>query len=222
MSVLALRSEERLALIAALAAHGVLIGWLAWQRFTPPPVPERMIVTLSDDYGPVSTSPEPSADPAPPVEAQPTKKPSADETSPKTTKSKVDAFEAAFAPGIKGAVGAQQTQASPAAAPSAQQVSSWSSSIGARVRAPWNACAVSGLDAEKLVITVRFTLDRSGAVATMEEPTVAGITDSNRPQVDRFKECAVRAIRTAAPFDNLPTEYYEYWKSRRLNLRKQL
>lgn len=221
MSLLALRSEERLALLVALAAHGSLIGWLAWQRVAPAPIPERMVVTLSEDFGPISTSPEPAAEPVPAVEAEPSKQPATDETSPKSTKSKLSAFDAAFEPGIKGAVGTQQTQASPAAAPSAQQVSSWSSSIGARVRGPWNACAPSGLEAEKLVVTVRFTLERSGAVATMEDPVVNGITEGNSPQVDRFKECAVRAIRTAAPFDNLPAEYYDYWKSRRLNFRKQ-
>jgi hypothetical protein len=68
---------------------------------------------------------------------------------------------------------------------------------------------------------VRFTLDRSGGIAGMDNPVVSGETDANRAQVDRYKECAVRAIRSSAPFPGLPTEYYDFWKSRRLNFRKE-
>lgn len=249
MAAYAIRKDEQAALILALIAHALLFAWLAWQPpAEAPPVPERMTVTLSDELGPLSTSPEPQADPAPdraPVLAEtqaepepvvePEPKPAAKpltkapapklppKSSPKTPPKKGGAtnLDDIFGPGATGGQGKQETKIPPATAPSAQQQSSWSSSIGAKVRGPWNACAVSGLDADKLVVTVRFTLDRFGEVATLEEPVVSGITDGNRPQVNRFKECAVRAIRTAAPFDALPREYYDFWKSRRLNFRKQ-
>jgi outer membrane biosynthesis protein TonB len=253
MAASTLRPEERIALVLALAAHAGLVALLAFQRHAPPPpLPERMTVTLSDELDPVSTSPEPMADPAPdtgpelgetPPPPAPEPKPSPDPvvksaakappkpaTPPKpaakqqprtATKGGASAFDDVFGPGAPGGTGKQQTKSPPATAPSAQQVSSWSSSIGARVRGPWNACAVSGLDAEKLRVTVQFTLDRFGEVATMADPVVSGITDGNRPQVARFKECAVRAIRTAAPFDTLPREHYDFWKSRRLVFRKE-
>jgi hypothetical protein len=86
---------------------------------------------------------------------------------------------------------------------------------------PWNTCAPDGPDVEKLRVSVRFTLDRFGEVAVMEDPVVTGITESNRQQVARYMECAAGAIRKAAPFDNLPREFYDYWKSRKLNFRKQ-
>ena len=38
-----------------------------------------------------------------------------------------------------------------------------------------------------------------------------GQTDSNRPQVERHQEQAIRAVRLAAPF-KLPGEYYDAWK----------
>jgi outer membrane biosynthesis protein TonB len=270
MAVLTLRREERIALIVALALHAGLVAVLVWQPAAPPPpLPERMTVTLTDQLGPVSTSPEPQADPAPdsgpePGEAppppepepmaspepaprpspvpvpkpalRPQPKPAPTKAAPKPTPTKAAAkpsptkpttkpgaseFEKVFGPGAPGATGKQPTKNPPAAAPSSQLVSSWSSSIGARVRGPWNACAVSGLDAEKLRVTVQFTLDRFGEVATMAEPVVTGMTEGNRPQVARFKECAVRAINTAAPFDYLPREYYDVWKSRRLVFRKE-
>ncbi|HVR89874.1 MAG TPA: hypothetical protein VHG29_02120 [Novosphingobium sp.] len=61
-----LRSEERIGLIIALAAHIALVAVLVLRPPTPTPfpLPERMTVTLSDDVGLTSTSPEPAAQPA--------------------------------------------------------------------------------------------------------------------------------------------------------------
>jgi hypothetical protein len=131
-------------------------------------------------------------------------------------------FDETFGPGTPGATGKQQTKDQPAAAPSTQQIASWDSSIKAKVQRPWDICAPRGLDAEKLRITLHFTLDRFGGIATMEDPIVTGITESNQPQVSVYKNCAVRAIRVAAPFDNLPPEFYQAWKPRKLNFRKDL
>jgi outer membrane biosynthesis protein TonB len=249
MTSRAIRNDEGLALVLAVLAHAALFAWLAFQRpAPPPPLPERMTVTLSDELGPLSTSPEPQADPAPdqgpvlgevPAEPEPiptpepkpslkaaAKTPAAKvppKAPPKTPAKKggASSFDETFGPGTAGATGKQQNKNPPAAAPSTQVQSSWSSSINARVLRPWNTCAPDGPDVEQLRVSVRFTLDRFGEVATMEDPLVTGITDSNRQQVNRYKECAVGAIRKAAPFDNLPREFYDYWKSRKLNFRKQ-
>lgn len=264
MSSQALSNDERAALVAAILAHAALFAWLAWQKpAPPPPLPDRMTVTLADDLGMTSTSPEPLADPAPdsapvlgetppPPEPEPAPlpkpepkvaakpavkpappvKPSATPNPPAKAAPKEQPKPAQKNPGgsrlddawrtaPSGASGKDPTKNAPAAAPSAQQQSSWVSAIGSKVRGPWNACAVRGLDAEQLRVTVRFSLDRFGEVKTMDEPVVTGITDGNRPQVARFKECAVRAIQTAAPFDNLPPQYYDYWKLRRLTFRKE-
>jgi protein TonB len=253
MAARAIRNDESLALVLAVIAHAVLFAWLAMQRPAPPlPLPERMTVTLSEELGPISTSPEPQADPAPDVgpvlsdvpakpepvitpEPKPSPKAAAKASAPKVPpktppksppkqppkKGGATSFDDVFGPGTPGATGKQQTKSPPAAAPSTQQQSSWSSSINARVLRPWNTCAPDGLDAEQLRVSVRFTLDRFGEVAAMEDPVVTGITESNRQQVARFRECAVGAIRKAAPFDNLPREFYDYWKSRKLNFRKQ-
>lgn len=62
MTGIALRRDEGLALLAALAAHAALVLVLALQpASTPLPPPERMMVTLSDEVGLTSTSPEPAA-----------------------------------------------------------------------------------------------------------------------------------------------------------------
>lgn len=67
MAFATLRSEERIGLALAIAAHVALFAWLALKPPAPAPVPvpERMTVTLSDDVGLTSTSPEPQAAPAP-------------------------------------------------------------------------------------------------------------------------------------------------------------
>lgn len=66
MALSALRTEERIGLAVAIAAHVALFGWLAWQRAAPPaPPPERMTVTLSQDVGLHATSPQPAPEAAP-------------------------------------------------------------------------------------------------------------------------------------------------------------
>lgn len=67
MAATALRSEERIGLALALAAHAALFAWLALNppAPTPHPPPERMSVTLSEDVGLTSTAPQPAAAAAP-------------------------------------------------------------------------------------------------------------------------------------------------------------
>lgn len=67
MAVANLRSEERIGLIIAFAVHAGLVAVLVLRPPLPAPfpLPERMTVTLSDDVGLISTSPEPAAQPAP-------------------------------------------------------------------------------------------------------------------------------------------------------------
>ena len=62
-----LRREEAAALVLALAAHAGLIAWLTLKPPTPAllPMPERMMVTMSDQTADTSTSPDPNAQAAP-------------------------------------------------------------------------------------------------------------------------------------------------------------
>lgn len=140
---------------------------------------------------------------------------------PPPAKAGASSFDQLFAKGIPGGSSKGRDQTAAASHASAQQVASWSSSINARVRGPWNSCPVSGLDVGKLRASVRFTLDPNGRVASIEDFDVTGVTEANRPQVKPFKDCAIRAIRLAAPFTGLPPEFHDQWKNRRLNFRKE-
>lgn len=93
-------------------------------------------------------------------------------------------------------------------------------SINAAVRAPWNACRVTGVDVNQLTTTVVFRLTPTGALDRIVSVNTTGVTDSNRPQLQRFEECARRAIQLAAPFD-LPRENYEYWQTYTLDFEKR-
>ncbi len=89
------------------------------------------------------------------------------------------------------------------------------------MRGPWNACSVTGLDVSKLRASVTFALDKQGRVTSVNPPLITGVSDANRAQAGRFGECAVKAIRTAAPYANLPPEFYDHWKLYKLNFRKE-
>ncbi len=85
-------------------------------------------------------------------------------------------------------------------------------SINAAVRGPWNGCRVSGVDMDRLRTAVVFRLSQSGGLERIVSVTTTGVNDSNRPQLQRFEECARRAIQLAAPF-TLPRENYEFWQT---------
>ena len=108
----------------------------------------------------------------------------------------------------------------PAAAIGPAAKSAIRASIGAKVQGPWNDCSVSGNDVELLRASVSFAIARDGQVTSIELPVVTGQTPNNAPQLSRFSECAVRAIKVAAPF-NLPAESYDYWKNYKLNFKKE-
>lgn len=67
MATTTLRRDEGVGLALAVAAHVALVAVLVWRPLGKPvlPPPERMTVTISDEAGLTSTSPEPAAQAAP-------------------------------------------------------------------------------------------------------------------------------------------------------------
>ena len=98
---------------------------------------------------------------------------------------------------------------SPADRPSAQQQASIDSEIVRQLRPHWSP--PSGIDVDRLVTVVRFRLNRDGTLRGNPEVLATnGVNESNRAQVARHQEQAVRAVRLAAPF-NLPERFYSGW-----------
>ena len=85
-----------------------------------------------------------------------------------------------------------------------------SSAITRQLRPHWSA--PTGVDAERLVSTVSWRLNRDGSLRgnprCRTDPR--SITASNRPQAGLHCERAIRAVQLAAPF-NLPEQFYSRW-----------
>lgn len=161
--------------------------------------------------------PSPTARPTAKPTARPTGRPTAAPSGRPTGKPGAPDFAGAFGRGIPGATGT----GGPPAQPGPQEVASIRGSINAKVRVPWNACSVTGLDVGKLRASVTFAMDKGGRVTSINPPVVTGVNDANRAQAARFGECAVNAIRKAAPYTNLPVQFYDHWKTYKLNFRKE-
>ncbi len=183
----------------------------------PAPVPE---VVVAPPPRPVPAPPQTTPPPKPPQQAK--------ATPPKASPAKVNPppkagasiLDSSYSKGLQGGSAKGKDQTPPATQASAQQVASWDSSIKSKVLGRWNSCPVSGLDVSKLRATVRFTLDRNGGILSVDEPAITGVTDANRAQVRPFRDCAIRAIKLAAPFTGMPGEFYDQWKPRKLNFTK--
>jgi outer membrane biosynthesis protein TonB len=115
-----------------------------------------------------------------------------------------------FLSGIAGSNKPGAATNPPAAAFGPEVAASLVSGISRQIKPHWTA--PQGVDADKLVTVLSWTLNPDGSLAG--RPVVVsqtGITDSNRAQAQRHAEQAVRAVQLAAPF-NLPAPYYAKWK----------
>ncbi len=237
-----LHREQRLGLVVAILAHAGLLTLLVLEppRQTVAPPPERMSVTLSDQVGLTSTSPEPAAEPAPdtapelgPVpeplavvtpqpafQPEPRPQPAVRSPQPRASQSpapgpKPRAATAStigsdFLKGVPGSQASVTAPTPPAAATGPAVQASLSSAISRQLKPRW--AAPQGAEAEKLVTILAWSMNPDGTLAGA--PRVVrqdGITDANRPQAARHAEQAIRTVQLAAPFD-LPAEYYDAWK----------
>ncbi len=83
--------------------------------------------------------------------------------------------------------------------------------IARRIKPRWEP--PNGPEIEKVTTYLRFRLNPDGSLAGRPELVrQTGVNDTNRAQAGRHAEQAIRAVQLAAPFDDLPAEYYEAWK----------
>jgi outer membrane biosynthesis protein TonB len=94
--------------------------------------------------------------------------------------------------------------------------------IDGEIRSHWQRAAPTGADVEKLKTVLEIRLNQNGSLAG--EPRLVsqtGKTDSNAPQQQLHVERAIKAIKLAAPF-KLPVEYYDQWKTWRIEFDARL
>lgn len=243
MASTALTREEGIGLAVSVGGHLALIAFLVLRPFAGTVVvpPERIEVTLSDEVGLTSTSPEPFEDAMPdvapvigeasvPEPPEPEPVPQAVEAlpqPPRPTPRAISRPEPRPAPQrneraggsrigsdfLSGVEGAQSTgtSSSPRAAAVGPRVQAALSGAITRQLKP-HWIAPQGVDAEKLVTVLAWDLNEDGSLAG--NPRVVrqlGINAANRAQAARHAEQAIRAVQLAAPF-NLPADYYDEWK----------
>ncbi len=114
-----------------------------------------------------------------------------------------------FLPGGGTSTTTRETR-TPASEIGASAKASLVQAISRQLRPHWKP--PSGPDVEKISTYLRFRLNEDGSLAGRPEfVRQSGVNDTNRPQSERHKELAIRAVQLAAPFD-LPAEYYNAWK----------
>lgn len=151
-------------------------------------------------------TPRPSAAPARPS-ARPSAAPARPTARPGGTRVGAD-----FLQGVSGAQSVGQSRNPPAQVAGPQVRASLLGAISRALKPHWQGKAPEGADSEKLTTILRWNLNRDGTLAgPVEFVGQEGRTDANRPQWERHKEQAIRAVQLAAPF-NLPQEYYDAWK----------
>lgn len=115
-----------------------------------------------------------------------------------------------FLPGSGSSTTTEDTRI-PASQIGASAKASIVQAIVSQIKPHWDA--PEGPDSELLVTVLSFSLNPDGSLAG--RPSVisqSGDNDTNRPQKDLHAERAIRAVQRAAPFKNLPPEYYNAWK----------
>lgn len=235
-----LRSDERIGLIVAIAAHCALFALLVFQANRQPAFvapPERVTVSLAEDIGLASAAPEiaedaqastapeigADTDPTPKVEVpkEPVRQPP---PAPPRRNSLPDALRNPPPPPVsrdtsgarlsdemlKGQGSSEAPALVPASEIGAAARASLQQAIARQIRPHWKP--PSGADSDSLVTILAFDLNSDGSLKG--KPRLVrqiGITDANRPQAGRHVELAIRAVTLAAPFD-LPEEHYNAWK----------
>lgn len=158
---------------------------------------------------PAPTRPRATSTPTPRPTATATARPTPTPT-PAPTRTQAASGSRLGADFLEGASDAEGTTGTAAAVVGPAQQASIAQAIIRQLRPHWTP--PSGVDVDKLVTVVRFRLNRDGSLAANPEVLrTNGQNDSNRNQVTRHQEQAIRAVRLAAPF-NLPEQYYSGWR----------
>lgn len=181
-------------------------------RPTPTPTP-RATRTARPTPAPTATrSAQPTPTPSASRSARPTPAPTSSATRPGAGR-----INENFLDGTSDATG-DRGQAAQTASPAAR--ASIVQAINRQLKPHWNP--PSGVDVDRLVTVVSFRLNRDGSLAGAPRVVVTnGQNDSNRPQVSRHQEQAIRAVRLAAPFD-LPEQFYSVWQELQWNFDNRL
>ncbi len=113
--------------------------------------------------------------------------------------------------GLSDSPSKSQSTAPPAEVAGPAVQSALAAEIRRQLKPHWRS--PTGADVELLRTTVEVRLAPDGSIVGAPRVIAqTGVNDSNRVQADLHKERALKAVQLAAPFQNLPPEYYDAWK----------
>lgn len=179
-----------------------------------PPEPDEPVPQQVERPTPRVDTPAPAPRPRP--EARPQRRPDPPQrTRPQpqprqTERSGGSRVGANFLEGSGDSTSTSETRV-PASQIGASAKASLVQAIARRIKPRWEP--PNGPEVEKITTYLRFRLNPDGSLSGRPEMVrQTGVNDTNRAQASRHAEQAIRAVQLAAPFSDLPEQYYEAWK----------
>lgn len=91
--------------------------------------------------------------------------------------------------------------------------------LAEQIRPFMQSCAPSGVDVDKISTFITVNMASNGGVISVAFDRQTGVNDSNKPQADPLKQCALKAAKQAGPYRGLDPDYHDLWKSHKMQLR---
>ncbi len=118
-----------------------------------------------------------------------------------------------------GGSGTSKTAAAPPGKPAAEVRRSVTAALASQIKPYLEACAPSGVDIDAMRTFITLNLSSNGTLSSVSFNKQTGVNESNRPQAEPLKQCALRAARQASPYRGLDPEYHDVWKSHAMQLK---
>jgi periplasmic protein TonB len=200
----------------------------------PKPTPTKTALSKPAPAKPAAVKPAPAKPKtvaAKPVAARPAPAKTASKTT--TTPRKSGGFGSGFEERISGlgrgatstgstkagGSGASKTASAPPGKPAAEVRRSVTAALASQIRPYLEACAPSGVDIDAIRTFITLNLASNGVLSSASFNKQTGINESNRPQAEPLKQCALRAARQASPYRGLDPAYHDVWKSHAMQLK---
>jgi periplasmic protein TonB len=118
-----------------------------------------------------------------------------------------------------GGSGTSKTAAAPSGKPTAEVRRSVTAALASQIKPYLEACAPSGVDIDAMRTFITLNLGSNGALTSVSFNKQTGVNESNRPQSEPLKQCALKAARQASPYRGLDPAYHDVWKSHAMQLK---
>jgi periplasmic protein TonB len=123
-----------------------------------------------------------------------------------------DSFEKTIA-GAGKVNGQGKAIGTPAAKTASQVRSAVTVSLRNEISPFFKRCAPSGIDVDQILTSVTLSIGANGSLLSVGNIRQSGINESNAPQASLHKDCVLKAVRAASPYQNLPADSYDVWKN---------